>query len=262
MKRKFYIIGHNPNTSYEAYECLAQGANAIEPDVHYDAPSATFYVSHSSGDPEDYPLLKQYLNDLGDLIRDGSIPNLALAAFDLKPPYAYDIKDLYKLIRNEFAYEFSDIPILTTIGEPSAMAFLDGVRGDQRPNEAVGVDEGVAPTRVYEHFRTLGINYTYGAGLTNLLWRGFYDAYADWVREAIRFRGIAGGLKMTYAWVIDNESYMRDYLDMGADGIITEDIPLISQLIGSTYADGYELAARGDNPFADNMPAISSAEQP
>ncbi|GEM_PF-4873625 len=46
MKRKFYIIGHNPNTVHDAYACLMQGANAIEPDVHYDA-SKAFYVNQN-----------------------------------------------------------------------------------------------------------------------------------------------------------------------------------------------------------------------
>jgi len=256
MKRKFYIIGHNPNTVHDAYACLRLGANAIEPDVHYDEPTKSFYVNHDSGNPADYPSLKSYLNDLGNLIRSGSIKNLALIAFDLKPPYKYDIMDLYKVIRKEFSDEFNNIPMLTTVGDPLAMPFLDGVKGNQKPFEAVGVDEGAAPATVYGHFCTLGINYTYGAGLTDLLWRGFYDVYSEWVKEAIRFRGIAGGLKMTYGWVIDDEGFMKNYLDMGADGLITGNIPLLSNLIKTTYAEGYDLAKPGDNPFADNAPPV------
>ncbi|MGD1149123.1 MAG: hypothetical protein ABR961_14375 [Thermoanaerobaculaceae bacterium] len=42
--RKFYLIGHNPNSVGEAIRCLEAGANALEPDVCWDADDRAFYV--------------------------------------------------------------------------------------------------------------------------------------------------------------------------------------------------------------------------
>ncbi|HYY94998.1 MAG TPA: hypothetical protein VE713_10795 [Pyrinomonadaceae bacterium] len=40
QKRKFYIIAHNPNTLREAEDFLKADANALEPDICFDAARA------------------------------------------------------------------------------------------------------------------------------------------------------------------------------------------------------------------------------
>jgi hypothetical protein len=46
-RRKFYIIGHNPDTLGEAADFMRAGANALEPDICFDAAKpGQFFVSH------------------------------------------------------------------------------------------------------------------------------------------------------------------------------------------------------------------------
>jgi hypothetical protein len=48
MKRKFYIIGHNPNYISQAQNALKNKANALEPDIVYK--NGDFWV-YDSSDP-------------------------------------------------------------------------------------------------------------------------------------------------------------------------------------------------------------------
>lgn len=46
MKRKFYIIAHNPNSVIDSLQALKDGANSLEPDVH--CIDNKFYVGEKS----------------------------------------------------------------------------------------------------------------------------------------------------------------------------------------------------------------------
>ena len=81
--RPFYVCGHNPNTIAEVKEALAQGANAVEPDINvYKDGSGRLCISHGEGD-EDAPSLEQYLKDLHTVAVAN--PQLAFVIFDCKP---------------------------------------------------------------------------------------------------------------------------------------------------------------------------------
>src|SRR5579872_3219632 len=143
-KRQFYIIGHNPNTIDEALANLKAGANALEPDIHFDMDfDGHFYVYHDnwSYPNSGVPTLKEYLQAIGAALKADSSLNLALIAFDLKPHYNFDINELYSLIRSNFSDEFPGTAILTTVGEFAGGNLLTKVQNNQRTNEAVGIDQ-------------------------------------------------------------------------------------------------------------------------
>src|SRR4051812_30827000 len=115
-KQPFYIIGHNPNKEIEFKQYLIDGANALEPDIHYHPQKHIFYVSHDSDDDLKNSLtLSDYFSKLKTFLIDpkSNIKNeLALISFDLKPPYTYDLMMLYSIIRSEFSKYFPKIAIL------------------------------------------------------------------------------------------------------------------------------------------------------
>src|SRR6187200_3468003 len=81
-KRKFFIIGHNPNTLAEAKEFLDKGANALEPDIVYA--EGRFYVSHLPQlSYENVLTVEEYLHELKKLLLSESY-NLALLIWDIK----------------------------------------------------------------------------------------------------------------------------------------------------------------------------------
>jgi hypothetical protein len=101
QKRKFYIMGHNPNTLQEASDFIMAGANTLEPDICYDETKPDkFFVSHGGFNSNKFILensLVTYLTNLRKLITDPQNNlNLALIAFDTKTP-TFDINEFIKL---------------------------------------------------------------------------------------------------------------------------------------------------------------------
>lgn len=243
--RNFYIIGHNPNTIEEVNEFLANGANAIEPDIccHPDRPGK-FYVHE---DIEQIPNfienhfhkdaleLKEYLNGLKKLLKEKNY-DLKLIQFDLKPKYDYDINELYGIIRENFSNEFPKIKILTTISTPDAMPFLAKLEF-QKPNEAIGVDEHSEPEEVYEFFKNKNLNYTFAAGSS--FFSPGRDKFVGRIQRALKLRNETG-FYFVHAWCINDEEHMRIYLDMpeGINAILTDEPKKLRELIQSSEYSG------------------------
>jgi hypothetical protein len=65
----------------------------------------------------------------------------------------------------------------------------------------------------------------YGTGITSCLGETFYTAVEN---------GVAGKSKgengMTYIWTLDQESSMRDYINRGVQGIVTNEIKLAKRV--------------------------------
>ena len=252
MPRKFYLIGHNPNSVQEAIAYLQAGANALEPDVCYDQGTNSFYVHDEVVDflPNwlySGPTLTSYLDDLVQALRGNPSLQLALLSFDLKSPYSYDINaQLYDTLRTHFSQFFPKVSILTTVGKSNGMNFLAQV-SPQHPNEAVGVDGGTTPDDVQIFFQPRGLHVTYANGTTFIP--------VTWVKgkiaRAIQQRDQSPGhsFKLVYVWTVISSSHMKFYLDMGVDGIITGDAALLSSIFKTQYSNQYVLATQDDLPF-------------
>lgn len=255
MARPFYVIGHNPNSVRRAIRCLEEGANALEPDVCYEL--GTFYVH------EKIPLvpgwlarlfrrsltLAAYLRGLGEHLKQNRIGSqLALIAFDLKPPYTYDLSALESVIHDGFSCDFPHVAILTTASDRTAAAWLGRfVRRIGR--RAVGVDEHWSAAEANEGLMSGALDYTYANGTSVPLCPT--TRYLTDVRDAVALRaaGSARGFSLIYAWTVNAESSMAAFLDSDVDGLITDEIPRLRSLLEERYATTYVLATADDDPF-------------
>ena len=255
MSRRFYLIGHNPNSVAAAARCLEAGANALEPDVCWERDD--FYVH------ERIPLvpawilrllrkrltLRQYLAGLTTyLARSGRGKQLALVAFDLKPPYRYALARLEELVHDTLGAEFPGTAILATVADVGAIPWL-ATLGATSARSGVGVDESATPEQVDGFFRGLPISYTYADGtsvplLPTTCWLGR-------IRRAIALRasGPGPGFRLVYAWTVNSTQSMAAFLDSGVDGMITDNIERLRALLQTGYAASYVLATADDNPF-------------
>src|SRR3569832_497825 len=107
QKRKFYIIAHNPNTLAEVEAFLQAGANALEPDVCFDAGKPErFFVSHGtigSNTIDAEHSLVTNLRWLRAMLTDASKGyDRALIAFDVKTP-TFDINEFLRVVFENFS---------------------------------------------------------------------------------------------------------------------------------------------------------------
>ena len=256
MPRRFYLIGHNPNSVAASVRCLEAGANALEPDVCYEPAEDRFYVHERISPVPDWVVrllrghltLEHYLAGLKTyLAQSGRAAQLALLAFDLKPPYTFDLDRLERLVRAAFSADFPDTAILFTASDPGAMPWLAGL--GPSPKTAVGVDEHAEPEAVDAYLRGGPLPYTYADGTSVPLLPT--TCYLGRVRRAVALRasGPGPGFRLVYAWTVNSAHSMRAFLDGGVDGLITDRIDRLRALLETSYADRYALATADDDPF-------------
>ena len=255
--RKFYLIGHNPNSVEKAIQCLEAGANALEPDVCWDKDDKAFYVH------EEIPLiptwaskwfrkslrLEDYLKGVGDyLVKNNRTSQLALIAFDLKPRYFYAIDALEAVVQANFSMSFPGVSVLTTISDPTQMSFL-AKASPQFPRRAVGVDENSSADQVNNLLRNGPLPYTYANGTSAPFFSTTH--YLPDIQRAIILRngGTSPGLRLVYAWTVNSESSMTVFLNSDVDGLITDKIEQLRDLLAKNYASRYRLATVEDQPF-------------
>lgn len=132
MKRKFYIIGHNPNSVKNAIQCLKEGANAIEQDIRYlPQYEEMFFVYDLVTLNRKQNTLRDYLIGLSAALNNETL-NLALLAFDLKPicpknmetESAIYMKELFDQLNEYFFSTYSPVPLLLTVGKPLGKPLL------------------------------------------------------------------------------------------------------------------------------------------
>lgn len=253
MKKKFYIIGHNPNSIEEVKKCLSDGANAIEPDIHYDEKKKEFYVYHMKKE-KNSPLLKDYLQELETILKTTEYENkLAMITFDIKTP-TFDINVFFELVEVHFANYFHKILILATVASLENAQHM--VRGElffnqnrQRfPNSALGIDGENDIDGIDSYFKSYDQkNYFFADGITSLL-PGPNVFHS--ISSALAKKATGNSFKLVYAWTINKEIGMKNYIDLGVDGLLTDDITELSNLLKTNYKDTHELAKMGDNTFA------------
>jgi hypothetical protein len=261
-KQKLYIIGHNPNTLQEAEGFLKAGANALEPDICYDAGKPErFFVSHGTIGSNPYTpehSLVTYLSGLRQMLTDPANNfNLALIAFDTKTP-SFDINEFIGIVFEHFSgFEVCrDVAILITVGSLSDIAFLNAY--DQtKASVAVGIDEEGSPAKVEEGFRSEGQrSFTYANGnLFPAIKFGLFKSIMT--AKGLQARAGDEGFKLIYAWVLNSDSYLRSYLDLHIDGMIVDQhtVPHLLEIMNEDhFAEMYELARSGHNPFAATAP--------
>ena len=262
QKRKFYIIAHNPNTLAETEEFLKAGANALEPDVCFDAGKPErFFISHGTFGSNPFDAehsLVAYLRGLKAMLTDASKGyGLALIAFDVKTP-TFDINEFLRVVFENFNGHpaCDEVAVLITVSALSDIGFLNAY--DQtRESVGVGIDEENSADAVAAGFAGGGQRrFTYADGsLVPALKPALFKAIMR--GKALQARGGGEGFRLVYSWVINRDHPIRSYLDLHVDGMIVDVgvVPHVLELLAEErYGRTYELAARGHNPFAAPPP--------
>lgn len=273
-RRPFYIIGHMVNSIEQIRRYLDWGANVIESDIQFHPNGSVREAYH--GFPCDcfrtctrnanLKQFLQYVRNITDPRIPGSYANrMVMQFFDLKLTGSN-----YKRISGrELARHVLDY-LWTNDGsreqEVRALIYIDSVedreafegfveefqaRGAESRLKDVGFDGGSGDLgEIRRMFARLGINNIWqGDGKSNCLSPLYPDGR---LRRAVAVRDSRSGYpQKVYHWTIDLKLRMRLSLNIGVDGMITNDPDdLLAVLQESYYRNEYRLATPADDPFA------------
>jgi hypothetical protein len=245
--RQFFIIGHNPNKVSDAMNYLQAGANALEPDIH--SINGTYYMGEGTTSTD--LSLVDYLSGLGLALQTNLALTPALIMFDTKNSNG-NIQSLFDCIQTNFSAQFPDTVITVTRSQAQEDEFTFFAPGATilSPNRALGVDEHTEPEYVDSFFKTLNVpNYTYADGISILapLLAGLFKPR---IERAVALRDGGNSFKFVYSWTLDSTGDITEFLDLNPDGLITDSPAALKEILINQYADKYELAQLGYNPFA------------
>ncbi|HET6369805.1 MAG TPA: PLAT/LH2 domain-containing protein, partial [Nitrospiria bacterium] len=248
--RPFYVVGHNPNTIQEVIAALDAGANAVEPDVNvYSHNPRQLCISHGEGD-NNAPTLTQFLNDLHAIALQR--PQLSLVVFDCKPKVATPQhgETLLQEIRNRLTFDIQ-LNVIISVSQLSEAAIFTNIKTGLQPREGLMVDEENDPVAVSNFFTSVGVTHQgFGNGisvLNNILGPNVRPS----MERACHFRASTNRIRFIYVWTVEQEDLLEEYIRIGVDGIITDHIPRLRQVVGEgEFRSLVRLADRAYNPFA------------
>lgn len=248
--RPFYVIGHNPNTLAKVREALANGANAIEPDVNvYEDDADDLCISHGEGD-EDAPSLVDFLRGLHDLAAQPGSP-LALVVFDCKPRVATPAhgERLLSAIRQHLTFDL-DLTVVISVAKIAHGAIFDRIADGLHAREGAVIDAEDDPAAAAAYLANRGIAHAcYGNGLSVLnSITGPYYRYT--LEHACGLKAAQFRPRFVYAWTVNDDDEIREYLRVGVDGLISDHVDKVRSIVLSSEFTGVcRLAQRSDNPL-------------
>jgi len=247
--RRFYVVCHNPNSLKEVRAALENGANALAPDINvYASDSGRLCISHGEGE-DTAPSLEAYLRDLHDLLQEKKqYQSLALVIFDCKPPASTPEfgMAILKAIRQHLTYD-TDLNIILSVAELSQQSIFDLIKDQLQEREGLAVDEEDDPQAVTDFFTQLSVtNQGYGNGISV----GDPSVTAPEARPAIEraclMRLATHRPRFVYAWTINDEELMREYIHIGVDGLITDEVGKLIEIVGQC-SERVRMAKRTDS---------------
>jgi glycerophosphoryl diester phosphodiesterase len=255
VSRPFYKLAHNPNTLEAVRAALDAGANAIEPDVNvFAARPDDLCIGEpgllGGGNGPSAPSLTEYLTGLHQIALER--PELALVVFDCKPKAAtLELgATLLQTIRSLLTFD-TDLNVIISVASLSHAAIFEQIRHELRPREALMIDQENDPVRVATFFTNAGVErQCYGNGisfLNSLLGPNVRPS----LERACDLRASTGAPRFTYAWTVDDARLMREYIRIGVDGIITNNVARLRAVSAEPeFQSTIRLATRADDPFA------------
>ncbi len=236
MPRPFFLIGHNPNSMAAVEACLANGGNAIEPDVYYE--DGEYYmmelvpVISKIFPPKKGPKLEDFLTDLKNLLDHNTEYNLALIIFDTKNLGDCNINDLADRVRMFFVNDYPGVSIAFTTGSPKYLSGFNPFVA-KTPLEWVGIDAISNADDAARYFDQLNKNYIYGNGTSLPLIAASAPVYRDQIHRAIQLRddGHHPLLQTVYAYTVNAKPSMRSYLREKVDGLITDNVIELTEVL-------------------------------
>jgi hypothetical protein len=266
--KPFWIYGHNPNTQVEAKAALDAGANALEPDIMYlqNALSGTqilpdgLYVYHDSTlTPTRLPqTLEDYLDGIHDLAI--SHPALSLVVLDIKPQAAAasgSAQKIYDAVHQHLLRDGQTDSISLNVIYSVAARYPDGgnIFPDLAPLIATGVREGLQvdgeddPAQVQRFFQARSVTlFGFGDGTAGANLVGIGPNTLSAIENYTWLRADSGSPQTAYAFSIQDQETLKEYITTGVDAIITDTVDDLATIVkGRTDV---RLATRDDNPFA------------
>ena len=225
---------------------LQQGANALEPDVHFT--DGEFYMGECTTSTD--LKLSSYLQGLAQQLAVNPSYAPALIMFDTKNSDG-NILAMLQCVHDNFASQFSSTAIVVTRSQATEdeHMFFSPAAGKLAANGAVGVDEHTEPEFADAFFKSLGItNYSYADGISIPLLSEFFW---DRIQRAVAQRDKGNSFKMVYTWTLDSPLDVRRFLGLETDGMITDSPAALKEmLVSPEFASKYQIASVGYNPFA------------
>ena len=259
-ERPFYGIAHNPDSVARLYQAIAQGANALEPDLRHtkDAPNIAADedgnvavteqgIFGGASDVNGQATLGSYLRELGQVA-----PH-KLVIWDTKTGDSKDYGAMAQSIKAAGAREGFDFgKSVFNISDGS----MSGLFWPFADDAAVGRDFDGIFTQVHSHtadewmgpVRANRITFQ-GLGVTPQL--QVNEKWSVPIAVYVRAREQEEFPKKIYFWTVNDGNAMRRVLDLGIDGLITDDLPLLQSILQEPpYASMYRYAGEDDDPGA------------
>ena len=231
--RPIFIIGHNKNTLAHADESVAQGANALEVDVSYR--NGHMLAAET-------PPLPGWMqtSELSDWLKNAVKHPLAFVYFDCKMTHVPD-QDFHRFgVELAAKVKAAGIPperCLFSVGDPSAAALFEGVAAGGYGAAGRSMDglHTSHPDEVAPNFwaQTAAANRldVVGTGRSNL---EFYKLLNHWwppIQATVAARDHGQLPKKVVHWTLQAKENMRKMLDLGVDGIITDEEADLSAIL-------------------------------
>jgi glycerophosphoryl diester phosphodiesterase len=253
--RPFYLCGHNPNSFDLVEQALAEGANALEPDVNvFQRRANELCISHGGtlgtgqGD-DDEPALVPFLRFLRQQAE--RYPQLSLIVFDCKP--ATNTPEhgvaLLRAIR-EHLTDATRLPIILSVAATANAAMFDAIAPMLRDREGLMVDAENDPVAVSNMFVQRGVTHQgFGNGVS-VLNSVLGPNVRPSMERACALRAETNQPRFIYVWTVNSHELEREYIRIGVDGIISDDIARLRDLVDEPEMKQIiRLATRDDDPF-------------
>ena len=252
VARPFWIIGHNTNTLELVQKAVEEGANAVEIDVH-DTADGRWVVSHDTPS-SDAPELAEFLRQISAVAREHSA--LCLVTLDCKTYNPALAAGLFASARDNWALLARETgrPYIVSIPHRENLEFFEPVLGELRDFEGLMIDEDDDPVAVAKALARAK-NPCFGDGTATFL-PG--PDVRPAMEQAAAIQARDRSIKFTYSWSFTQIASLAEQLDIGVDGIITDNVPGLLQLVRERPA-AVRRANAGDDPFATDLPGYGLA---
>lgn len=257
QERMFYAVAHRSNSAKAVERALTDGANAMEFDVRVH--KGRFCANH---DPVTILVPCEPLDALLDFVRTQVQQQKARGSHSLGLIF-YDFKNdgglegaggrLLALIRKHLT-DTTGVHTLISIATLKDQRFFDGALNSLRSGEALAVDFDKDPDAVSAFFLEKGVrNFAFGDGCCVVC---SCPGAKTAIERAVALREKHGDIKLIYIWTLGQETSMREFIDIGVDGIFANtgivlgtrnDIPKLLRIVEESPR--VRLAPPDYNPF-------------
>lgn len=246
-QKNVYSIAHRCNTPEAVKSAFREGANAVECDVIYQ--DGRFYAQHDPlSEGTDLSAFLKEIREVGDALKE----RFALIIFDLKESIDRPrLKQVHSLV-GSFLSDGIEIKVIYSVSTLRRALVFKGILEELDSQEGLGIDEYDNPLKVQNFFEGIRIGRCcYGNGITAALPEEFGGPIRESLKKAVLLKIRRHVIKFVYIWTIDLKSSMREYLDLGVDGIMTNHTSGLKEVLREKkYRFSFRLATRSDTPLA------------